>query len=86
MSFILSFHDVFSNFFSRNLNVQSAHSKWAELPPVSSMFPFESVDVPGVLFGNQQAMFYEPLCVYGAPDPGRDLHELLAGRVPPGDR
>ena len=71
----------------RKLNVKSAHSSnWAELPPVSSMFPFESPDVPGVLFGNQQSLFYEPLCVYAAPDPGQDLDELLTGKVQPMNR
>ena len=72
--------------YCRKLNVNSAHSNWTELPPVSSMFPFESLDVPGVLFGNHQSLFYEPLSVYAAPDPGQDLDELLTSKVQPMNR
>ena len=54
----------------------SEYSKWAELPPVLSLFPQESTEVPGVIDGKQTDMFYEPLCAAIDSDPSQELYHL----------
>ena len=62
------------------------HSSWAELPLVSSLFPQQSTEVPGVLEGKPTTLFYEPLCVSLAPSPSEEFQQLVTGAVEPSKR
>ena len=64
----------------------SVHSSWAELPLVSSLFPQQSGEVPGVLEGKPTTLFYEPLCVSLAPSPSEEFQQLVTGAVEPSKR
>ena len=68
---------------NKALKVHSSQSSWAELPPTSLLFPFESVDEPGIMNAKQTSMFYEPLCASVAPDPTQEFHDLISGKVQP---
>ena len=70
---------------NKSLKVDSSHSKWAELPSVCLLFPFEYFDEPGIMNAKQTSIFYEPLCVSVAPDPPQDFFDLIEDNVLPGN-
>ena len=70
---------------NKSLKVDSSHSNWVELPSVSLLYPFESVDEPGIMNAKQTSIFYEPLCVSVAPDPPQDFYDLIEDNVLPGN-
>ena len=79
-------YDITITYLFRKVNLTSTQSRWAEVPTIVSMFPQESVEVPGVVGGKQTSWFYEPLCVSVAPEPSQDFYYLVTGTVQPCDR